>query len=288
MSFQLGWPNNEDIVQVKERQLLSRMLYTNPVCLLSIGEDVTGYEEEEEAKSNVQTVSWLTPVDNNANFVMSLNQKRYTAKKLYNAYHHKGRKQPVTAVLSVPVKGMENVVLKIGSLSGNKVNKPALLEAETNLQFCTPGWRHKLHMKVDEVIVPSNSFNPTSDYAYAHQQKEIDDKSVESRVNDLQDELRQVREAVMMSKRRIDNIHNRLSQWDTVKYIGPVAIASCCAHVVFEVTQIDVLSGHWLFHCTIKEGFVRNKYWNRKNFDGFPPYLSFLGSQQFAHVESAS
>ena len=42
---------------VVAKPLLSRILYTNPVCLLTTSDHVTG-------RRNVMTISWLTPIDN--------------------------------------------------------------------------------------------------------------------------------------------------------------------------------------------------------------------------------
>lgn len=85
---------------------LSRLLYMNPVCLLST-------ESNDRSVSNVMTISWLTCVDNNGHFFASMNRGRFSWTVLSNqeeANRH--------FVLSVPVAGMESTVLAIGGQSG--------------------------------------------------------------------------------------------------------------------------------------------------------------------------
>ncbi|DAZ94419.1 TPA: hypothetical protein N0F65_002559 [Lagenidium giganteum] len=101
--------DGNDWVQV-ERSMLSRMLYANPVCLLSV--------QGSDGEKNVMTITWLTPINNQAShggFVCSINAKRHTAKFM--------RTVGGVFVLNVPVRGMEELVLSIGGCSGANVDK---------------------------------------------------------------------------------------------------------------------------------------------------------------------
>jgi flavin reductase (DIM6/NTAB) family NADH-FMN oxidoreductase RutF len=130
-----------DVVCITEKQLLSRLLYSNPVCLLTTpGECVRSADSAqssvggaaiEDVKSypNVMTVSWLTPVDNSGGILMCLNGKRNTAARIQST-------QLAKFVLNVPVAGMENMILNIGSCSGSDINK----FEEFNIPLCHPGW----------------------------------------------------------------------------------------------------------------------------------------------------
>ena len=51
---------------------LSRLLYPNPVCFLSSWAG---------GRRNLMTISWLTAVDNEGRFVLSMNQRRHTARR---------------------------------------------------------------------------------------------------------------------------------------------------------------------------------------------------------------
>ncbi|KAI9015119.1 hypothetical protein BC832DRAFT_589575 [Gaertneriomyces semiglobifer] len=95
------------------KHLLSRLLYPNPVCLLSVVAAVPEAEDPDHAsrqwERNVMTISWLTPIDN----------------------HHTD-----LFVLNVPAAGMEDLILNIGGCSGADVDKYATL----NISACEPGW----------------------------------------------------------------------------------------------------------------------------------------------------
>jgi flavin reductase (DIM6/NTAB) family NADH-FMN oxidoreductase RutF len=82
----------------------SRLLYTNPVCFLSTVDSHGG-----QPKRNVMSVTWLSATNNSGKFMMSINSKRYTASLLT---------KEIGFVLSVPVKGMEQLVLNVGKTSG--------------------------------------------------------------------------------------------------------------------------------------------------------------------------
>lgn len=84
----------------------SRMLYTNPVCFLTTTDINNG-----KLFRNVMTVSWLSAVNNNGRFMMSINSKRHTASVLTN-------QSGAVFVLCVPVKGMEELVIQVGKTSG--------------------------------------------------------------------------------------------------------------------------------------------------------------------------
>ncbi|KAI8916641.1 phosphatidylinositide phosphatase SAC1like protein putative [Powellomyces hirtus] len=111
-----------------EKHMLSRLLYPNPVCLLT----VTGTEElavgaEMAWKRSVMTISWLTAIDNHGRFVCSMNVGRhsYTILKYTNLF-----------VLNVATAGMQSMVASIGSCSGKNQDKFAALALPT----CLPGY----------------------------------------------------------------------------------------------------------------------------------------------------
>ena len=106
------------MAQIRDPALMSRILYSNPVCLLT----TTNGESR-----NVMTVSWLTPTDNNGNIFLSMNMKRFSSSLVYPGS---------TFVLNIPVAGMEALVLAIGKSSGRETDK----FSEFNIQICKPGW----------------------------------------------------------------------------------------------------------------------------------------------------
>lgn len=125
-----------DWIHLTSGKEFSRLLYTNPVCLLSTvgngdepsGDQVTikkcnrdGATSEKNEPSthnylgrNVMVLSWLTATNNSGRFLFSINKSRYTTELLAPQRSETG----VEFSLSVPVKGMEELVKEVGSISG--------------------------------------------------------------------------------------------------------------------------------------------------------------------------
>ena len=93
-----------DVVEIPH-ELRIRLLYTNPVCLLTSSDPATGAR-------NVMTISWLTPLSNRATFLASMNVTRHSAGIV-------GKSQRF--VLSVPTAADEAMVLAIGKCTGSKI-----------------------------------------------------------------------------------------------------------------------------------------------------------------------
>lgn len=70
------------------------------------------------------------------------------------------------------------------------------------------------------------------------------------------------------------------------------AIRDCAAHILCRVETVAEDDGHLLLRCSQLAGWVREGYWDGRNFiprDGrSPPYLTFLGSKVFGYVVPAS
>ena len=99
---------------VTEPRLRSRLLYPNPVCLLTTWGEVDG-----SWRKNVMTISWLTCLNNDADVLLSINARRHSAAAVLS-----GR----SFGLSVPTSDLANMVLKIGACSGSKHDKLATVE----------------------------------------------------------------------------------------------------------------------------------------------------------------
>ena len=121
---------------LREKQQFSRLLYGNPVCLLTTGKrPALGYHY-----ANAMTISWLTPVDNQGNIFLSINTKRQTAERLMKEFStktidetnnprkesHSSETTKTYFVLNVPTAGQEDMVLRIGGCSGRDVDKFAV------------------------------------------------------------------------------------------------------------------------------------------------------------------
>ena len=99
---------------VTEPRLRSRLLYPNPVCLLTTWGEVDG-----SWRKNVMTISWLTCLNNDADVLLSINARRHSAAAVLS-----GR----AFGLSGPTADLAATVLKIGACSGSKHDKLATVE----------------------------------------------------------------------------------------------------------------------------------------------------------------
>ena len=86
---------------------------------------------------NVMVLSWLTATNNTGQFMFSINRRRHTASLLLNipkeeeypnaevGQHHSPASMKVGTffTLSVPIQGMEEMVLSVGRVSGKDTNK---------------------------------------------------------------------------------------------------------------------------------------------------------------------
>ena len=111
--------NANDTVQIKGN-MMCRLLYPNPVCLLSVYDPV-------KHMSNVMTITWLTAIDNHGTFVCSISKRRHTSELL---------RVSSIFVLNIPTRELEETILAIGSCTGRDTDK----FRELNLQTCCPGW----------------------------------------------------------------------------------------------------------------------------------------------------
>jgi len=105
-----------DVIEV-EKHLACRVLYPNPVCILTTSAP--------DGRRNCMTISWLTAL-NSSNIcicVMNLNRHSYTIVKDVQRF-----------VLNVPTSDFENLVLKVGSCHGGDKF------SQFNIETCNPGW----------------------------------------------------------------------------------------------------------------------------------------------------
>lgn len=100
--------NTTEWIQLKDPWARSRLLYMNPVCLLTT-------QESPSHKLNAMVITWLTCADNNAGIIASVHRKRHSATAL--------QLPDATFSLSIPTVGMEELVVSVGSCSGKFVDK---------------------------------------------------------------------------------------------------------------------------------------------------------------------
>eukprot|EP01134_Creolimax_fragrantissima_P000781 CFRG0781T1 len=271
---------------------LSRFLYSNPVVIL------TSYRKDTD-KLNAMVLSWLTPINNQAEFVMSISNKRFTSKQLEHTDYF---------VLNVPVEGMESIVLQIGGCSGRDVEDKLLT---LGVKVCRPGWGDLDGLRGDgKVVVSARTQTPPS-ASVQHLCEESDkSKEVEGTVTSNVLHINNSQPTLCMAThdqssqclRGTDNKNMWTSEVLNKKDRkakkrkerdeaagATISVSQCVAHLVcLKRRQLSADDQHTLFICEIIKAFVRPAYWqNGKQFvtDGIsPPHLCFLGSRRFANV----
>lgn len=107
-------PAEPAFLVLTEPKLRSRVLYPNPVCLLT-----TWGEVDKTWRKNAMTVSWLTCLNNDGDVLLSINARRHSVAAILS-----GR----AFGLSVPTSDHAALVLKVGACSGYKVDKLASIQ----------------------------------------------------------------------------------------------------------------------------------------------------------------
>ena len=267
------------VVALEDPKLMSRLLYPNPVCLLSVaprprgdadvaaGDDAPAdggdaVPEDGGHRPNVMTISWLAPINNDAAFVCSINLRRFTLRML--------RSNGGRFCLSVPSKGFEKTVLAIGACSGWRNDKPAKL----GFELCSPGWG------VDDESAPTGgqqrpAHPPGNPFAALGEN--------ESETGDANDDG--------------DGTTAATSRASAADVTSPseasapfVAVRECIAHLQCEVTSMEEREGHAITFARVLRAHVRASHWSGKTLapqsPEAPPILTFLGSQKFGYVRA--
>jgi flavin reductase (DIM6/NTAB) family NADH-FMN oxidoreductase RutF len=239
-------------INLTDGKRLSRLLYTNPVCFLCVRSSTSEHQLPHEASANetanetitdnVMVLSWLTATNNEGNFVFSVCKRRYTASLLVEGK---------VFTLSVPVKGMEKLVLHVGGISG---------------RF---GSKFSSHSNKDDESLSHDFLVPDDGEPLSKRQKK---------------KMMRQKHGVP-GLRRIDCFERH----DSFAIEGTVAHILCSvSNTLSEHNPID--DDHTLFVARILEAHVHPSYWNSeknlfqpKSADD-PPYLTFFGSQTFGYV----
>ncbi|MES1910102.1 MAG: hypothetical protein MHM6MM_002759 [Cercozoa sp. M6MM] len=117
----------EEIVELP-RNKSTRLLYANPVCFLTTSSAPRDDENGSAGTvTNVQTISWVTPLDNDGHVLMSQSIRRHS---------HSILKESGRCVLNVATQQHADLLALVGSCSGRNTNK----FDEFNIQTCAPGW----------------------------------------------------------------------------------------------------------------------------------------------------
>jgi flavin reductase (DIM6/NTAB) family NADH-FMN oxidoreductase RutF len=281
----------------------SRLLYTNPVCFLAStssqsfkNADRDGDRKASAKKNdpsthnniqrNVMVLSWLTASNNNGRFLFSINKSRYSTQLVAplrgdesdsggsNFNYETG----VEFSLSVPVKGMEEMVRDVGSFSGRVCSK---FQSDTT-------------SLIEEGLLRGSQLHNLSN----RQRKKQKNDNIKS--NGILGLL-----PVPLGNGA------SLEEFDLFAIKGTVAHLRCRAYAVIGSPSSDNLDAtnekasgtnrahpvidddHLLIMAEVVDAFVHPSYWDSNKLlfrpmargeQTAPPYLTFFGSQTFGYV----
>ena len=231
-------------IELHEVKEFSRLLYTNPVCFLATC-TTSNVTVENNLEYNVMILSWLTATNNEGSFMFSLNKHRHTASILKDEF-----------TLSVPVEGMEDLVLNTGGVSGKwGISK---FQNDNHLDD-TSGTAS------DAIIIAATA---------SSQNKKRKGPRFPAGIPHL--------ERVSLGQ-------------DTEEPNGwPFAVKGTVAHLLCRVKHVAervdwIDDNHYVVFAKITRAYVRSSYWNasKKLFQPAPgsrPSLTFFGAQTFGYV----
>jgi flavin reductase (DIM6/NTAB) family NADH-FMN oxidoreductase RutF len=228
-----GW------LELTEGKQWSRLLYTNPVCFLCT------------TSNNVMVLSWLTASNNHGHFLFSMNKRRFTASILL-------QDENKHFVLCVPVRGMEDLVRNVGSVSGQFSSK-------------FPDQHHP------EDVYSSNA---TSEPPLSKRQRK-----------------KMPRFPAGVPGLKTVSIGTDSTPHSSTDDDALFAIHGTVAHMVCRLDRLlegITDDEHFLGVAQVTCAHVRTDYWNAtKNLfqpkcSSVPPYLTFFGAQTFGHVVAAT
>lgn len=293
-------PNSTEWIHLQSGKEFSRLLYTNPVCFLgttcrpakNAAKDkddgkVPPASTHNNIERNVMVLSWLTASNNNGRFLFSIHKTRYSAELLTrrrecNGNEDSGDKSIEYEVgaefsLSVPVKGMEEMVKDVGSISGRCCNKfqsdmtATSLQQQTN-DACDNNLSNRQRKKQKKENIMNNGIVGLIPVSLGSN----DDKLLEG------SDLFAIKGTIAHLKCRVYAMIGPSSTNDVTN--------ETASDAMIENAQPAIDNDHLLIMAEVVDAYVHRSYWDpnkllfRPMTTMHPPYLTFFGSQSFGYV----
>jgi flavin reductase (DIM6/NTAB) family NADH-FMN oxidoreductase RutF len=353
--------SSRDWIHLTDPKSFSRLLYPNPVCLLStvrICDPITQSQDEapvnNESKDeqvvsvdadaatvqniqkaddskqgkgtavavavaaadasleqyprrNVMVLSWLTATNNQGSFVFSICKRRHTASMLLLDSNTntttQQQQQPMTTtyfVLSVPVRGMEQLVLEIGGVSGRWGSKfpddyPPHHHDDT-IRRSTNNNTNATTTKNNSINNNEQSCSPLSVPLSKRQRKKQRRRNLLGGIPGLkavpfghEDGVSPPAAETSDSKSSTSSSSSLFAIHGTVAHLK-CRMVSSLHNNNDDNSTMGMDDDHHLVMAQVMEAHVHPLYWDssksqfRPQYQNVPPYLTFLGSQTFGHV----
>jgi len=284
--------NLGEFLHLQDEKSFSRLLYTNPVCLLTtVNSTRTSTSATSSIASaprrNVMVISWLTPTNNTGKFVMSVNKRRHTASILVptppNDDNHNAE-----FVLCVPVAGMEDLIRNVGKTSG-RWGSSKFPSDQIHAQSEKSGLHHDT-LTASTASGSSNTHGSTPPFKKKK-------KKFENGIDGL-----------IAVKIGTTDEEPAIESKELFGIMGTVAHIKCRVNGIVEETNTTDPGGngldedHHLILAEVTNAYIKKDYWDetKKQFRPIgqkcgddeaqvhpPPYLTFFGSQTFGYVVNA-
>jgi flavin reductase (DIM6/NTAB) family NADH-FMN oxidoreductase RutF len=204
-------------------------------------------------------LSWLSATNNAGSMVFSINKSRYTASMLMKQH---SSYRPARFTLCVPTKGMELCLLRTGSVSGRS------------------GSKFRQDHETEELQIPQEDLREMSHHQHnmsKRQKRKLEKEQLSYGVPGL-----------VACRIGTDECYEDNHTTDETM----LAIHGTIAHLECSVTKVMdgvVDDQHLLVTAQVTKAFVQSNYWDEsKNLfrpaEGFPPYMTFFGSQTLGYV----
>ena len=287
-------------IHLNTGKAFSRLLYTNPVCFMCTSCAQMTSDSISCAKDNVMVLSWLTATNNEGKFMFSVHKSRYSASLLApltvndvesnNCNHTNNFQVGIEFILSVPIKGMEQVVLDVGSISGrygskfpkdkhndnSDIKNDVKNEEDTNIEPLSK--RQKKRQRMQQLTVDGVSGLVSVPFGNVETSSQSSLFAIKGTVAHLKCKTY----AVMGSSiREEDN--------ESSRHCNETEKRSCEDDNMYSPIIDD---DHLLIMAEVTGAYVHPSYWDDKKqlfrpiSSEVPPYLKFFGSQTFGYVTS--
>ena len=300
-----------EFLHLQDPKSFSRLLYTNPVCLLatvrnsktnanpfeSLGaaSESSSHREPQSPTRNVMVISWLTAMNNSGKFIMSVNKNRHTASVLVP--NQNIMNDDVEFVLCVPVAGMEDLVRNVGRTSGRwgKSKFPS-----DRMEQCSSGDGDEASFPIisDNHAINSVSYQDKKDSSAG--KSNAKNSTPKSKPRSKRKKFENGIDGLVAVQIGTSSREIRCPSRELFAIQRTVAHLQCttCGRIKETEEMAKALDDdHYLIVAQVTDAYVRKDYWNegKSQFqpmkyeedgkDKFPPpYLTFFGSQTFGYV----
>lgn len=311
-------PTPMEWIRLQSGKEFSRLLYTNPVCFLSTttssqpeplqnaDRDIDGKVPAKKTdsqpphnniKRNVMVLSWLTASNNNGRFLFSIHKTRYSTQLLTRRRVDESDASSCKSnyevgaefTLSVPVKGMEEIVKDVGSISGRCCSKFQSVRTTSLRKECLFSLAQPPEDMYDNNLSNRQRKKRKKDYI---KNNGIYDLIPVPLGSDDEDALRE--SDLFAIKGTVAHLRCRVYALLGPQFSNNLDATNEKESSANTSTQPAIDDDHLLIMAEVIDAYVNSSYWDSTKLlfrpmttegeQTVPPYLTFFGSQTFGYV----